>query len=182
MTDDPPVLVTVSRSEELLPTATVPNARLAGLAESPPAAAPVPVRLMLSGEVGASEVTVMLPLALPEEVGLNSTLKLVLWLGPNVIGVVAPEMLNPVPLAAICEIVTVDPPVLVRVSESDELLPTVTVPNLRLLGLAVSAPAATPVAERLTVSGELSASETIVTVPLALPADCGAKVTLNVVL
>lgn len=93
-----------------------------------------------------------------------------------------PVTLNPVPLAATCEIVTLDPPVLVMVSRSDELLPTVTVPKLRLAGSALSEPAVTPVADKPTVRGESDASETIVTLPLTAPVVCGVKVTLNVVL
>lgn len=84
---------------------------------------------------------------------------------------------NPVPLIAICEIVTLVPPVLVTVSESDELLPTVTVPNAKLVGLEVSAPTETPVPDRPIVSGELGALDVTVTLPLALPVAAGLSFT-----
>ena len=58
----------------------------------------------------------------------------------NVKGKVSPLMLKPVPLALAAEIVRLVPPVLVSVSERLELLPTVTLPNARLLGLAVRVP------------------------------------------
>lgn len=93
------------------------------------------------------------------------------------IGVVTVLMLNPVPLMATCEIVTLEPPVLVTVSESEELLPTVTVPNARLVGSEVSAPAEAPVPDRPIVSGELEALDVTVTLPLALPAEVGSKTT-----
>jgi len=74
-----------------------------------------------------------------------------------------------VPLIATEEIVTLVPPVLVIVSESDGSLPTVTLPKLRLVGLAPSAPVVTPVPDRAIVRDESEAFELMVTVPLALP-------------
>lgn len=68
------------------------------------------------------------------------------------------------------------------VSSNDELLPTVTFPKLRLVGLDVRKPGATPVPDRLTVSGEFEASDVMVTLPLAAPAAWGENDTLNVVL
>jgi len=73
-------------------------------------------------------------------------------------------------------------PVLVRVSVSDELLPRTRLPKLRLAGDAVNAPGATPVPESGNVSEGFDAFDVMVTVPVALPAVCGAKPTLNVVL
>lgn len=103
---------------------------------------------------------------------------------PRVTGVVAPLKLNPVPLVAICDMVTLVPPVLVTVSAKEELLPTVIVPNARLVGSEVRDPGVTvtPAADKPTVRGESVASEVTVTLPLTAPADSGAKVTLNVVL
>ena len=77
---------------------------------------------------------------------------------------------------------TLVPPVLVTFSDRDCLLPTVTLPKLRLAGFAPSVPAATPVPDKGSVKVEFEASEVIVTVPLALPLACGEKATVKVVL
>ena len=55
-------------------------------------------------------------------------------------------------------------------------------PKLRLAGFGLSVPDVTPVPERGMLSVEFDASEVIVTVPLALPAAVGAKITVNVLL
>jgi hypothetical protein len=78
--------------------------------------------------------------------------------------------------------VTLVPPVLVTVSDNDCLFPTVTLPKLRLAGLAPSVPAATPVPDKGSVKGESEASEVIVTAPLVLPLACGPKATVKLVL
>ena len=67
------------------------------------------------------------------------------------------------------------------VVERDCLLPTVTLPKLRLVGFDPSAPT-TPAPDRGTVRVGLVAFDVIVTLPLALAADCGANVTLKLVL
>lgn len=58
----------------------------------------------------------------------------------------------------------------------------VTLPKLRLAGFDARAPAEIPVPDNAMVNEGFDASEAIVTVPLALPLDCGTKVTVNVVL
>ena len=78
--------------------------------------------------------------------------------------------------------VTLDPPVLVTVADTERLPPTVTLPKARLLGLDPSAPGATPVPDKGMVNVGLGAFEVMVTLPLAFAADCGVKVTLNVAL
>lgn len=75
-----------------------------------------------------------------------------------------------------------EPPVLVTVSDSGWLDPVCTVPKFRLAGFAPSAPAAAPVPDNAIDTVGFGAFEVIVTLPLALPADCGANVILNVVL
>ena len=63
------------------------------------------------------------------------------------------------------------------------LLPTLTFPKLRLVGVALSDEiCVTPVPESETVAGELVAVLTTETLPAALPAAVGAKVTLKVAL
>lgn len=68
------------------------------------------------------------------------------------------------------------------VSDSGELLPKVTFPKLRLGELGASCPGEVPVPDNGNASDGLEASEVIVTVPVAVPADCGANVTLKVML
>ena len=62
------------------------------------------------------------------------------------------------------------------------MLPTVTLPKLRLLGLDPSAPGATPMPANGMVRAGLEAFEVIVTLPLTLPADAGMNVTFKIAL
>ena len=70
------------------------------------------------------EVMLTLPLAEPLVVGEKRTVNDVLWPAVKVKGKDRPLKLNPAPLAVAAEIVRLDPPVLVRVSDKLELLPT----------------------------------------------------------
>ena len=126
VTLDPPVFVTVSDRVCLTPTCTLPKLRLVGFDPSVPAttAVPVPDRGMVKVGLDAFEVMVTLPLAAPAAVGVNETLKLVLWPAVSVTGVAIPLRLNPDPLAAAAEIVTLDPPVFVTVSDRVCFTPT----------------------------------------------------------
>ena len=74
-------------------------------------------------------------------------------------------------------------PVAVNVPPAVPLVPTTTLPRGSVaVGVTVSCPvAATPVPDKGTVRVGFGAFEVIVTVPLALPADGGANVTLKVV-
>jgi len=135
-------------------------------------------------KLGFEPVEVMLtpPLAAPLVVGEKSTVKDVLWPAVNVKGKDSPLKLNPVPLAAAAEMVRLDPPVLVSVSDRLLLLPTWTLPNAKLEGLGESTPAVTPVPvpvpERLstTVLFVWFAVVAKVTLPLKFPAPVGANV------
>ena len=119
-----------------------------------------------------------LPLAVPEAVGAKSTLKLVVWPGDSVRGSTKPLTENPDPVMLACEIVALPVPVLLTATASVLLAPTLTLPKLRLVGLAFSCPdAETAVADRGTVAGELDAVPLIATWPLAVPAAAGAKLT-----
>ncbi len=87
-------------------------------------------------------------------------------------------MEKPAPLGVACVIVTLDPPVLVKVSDVLLLFPTCTLPNARLAGLGDSVPAITPVPVNgsttvLLVWFEVTAK---VTLPLKFPAPVGANV------
>jgi hypothetical protein len=67
----------------------------------------------------AVDVTVRLPVALPADCAVNVAVKVALCPAASVTGVVIPLKLNPVPVIPTWEIVTLEAPVLVNVSESD---------------------------------------------------------------
>jgi hypothetical protein len=138
VTLDPPVLVSESVKVRLLPTWALPKARLAGLEVSWPAAVPVPESETVKVELEALDTTVMPPFALAADCGVNTALKGTLAPGLRTNGTLSPLMLNPAPVAVACEIVTLDPPVLVSESVKVRLLPTWALPKARLAGLEVS--------------------------------------------
>ena len=78
--------------------------------------------------------------------------------------------------------VTLEPPGLVKVSDSVWPLPTCTLPKLRLGAAALSDPTvvAPPVPARGMVRLGTDPLPRIVTLPLAIPLDWGVKVTLKV--
>src|SRR5215467_7587435 len=101
VTLEPPVFVTVSDRDWLLPTVTLPKLRLVGLDPSAPGVTPVPVRGMVRVGLEALEVMVTEPVALPAAVGVKVTLKVALWPEVSVRGAVMPLMVKPAPLIAI---------------------------------------------------------------------------------
>ena len=172
---DPPLLVSVSDKFELLPTVTLPNAKLLGFGVNVPCVTPVPDKGMF--KLVAVDVMLTFPDTAPPAVGAKVTVNEVLWPAFNVIGNVSPLMLKPAPLALAAEIVTLLPPLFVSVSDQFELLPTVTLPNARLLGFGVKVPGVTPVPESGKFMVEFEASEVKAMLPLTLPADGGVKLT-----
>jgi hypothetical protein len=88
----------------------------------------------------------------------------------------------PAPVTLACEIVTLDPPVLVRASGRLALLPTCTLPNDKLVGLAESVPAVTPVPVAGIFRVGFAPLDVIVTLPLAAPGADAVNCRLNVVL
>lgn len=115
-----PVALNVPEAVPLVPTTTLPRDRLVGeTVNCPVTLAPEPDILMLKVAFDAFEVMVMLPLVFPAEAGANVTVKVVLWLAAKVSGAVMPLSVNPVPLMLTLEIMTLVPPVLVTVSDSD---------------------------------------------------------------
>lgn len=123
VTDDPPVLVSVSERFVLLPICTLPKPRLLGLGDSVPGVTPVPESGMLRLGFPPLEVIFTLPLAAPPVVGAKLTVNEVLCPAFNVKGKLSPLKLNPAPLALAAEMVRLVPPVLVSVSDRLELLP-----------------------------------------------------------
>lgn len=96
--------------------------------------------------MAAFEVMEMLPLALPEDWELNTTLKLALCPAARVSGRLSPPALNPAPVTGACVMVTLDPPVLVRVSAWVWLTPACTLLKVTLAGLTLRSPAGAGVA------------------------------------
>jgi len=95
---------------------------------------------------------------------------------------VIPLNWKPVPVMLACEMATAVPPVFVNVMLAGCVAPTTTLPKPSLGGFRESVPGVIPVPVSDIVSVGLDAFELIVTVPVALPAACGANVTVKVVL
>ena len=120
-----------------------------------------------------------LPVALPVAGGANCALKVVFCPAARVSGTDKPVMLKPVPEALAAEMVTLAVPELLSVKVCVPLPPTSTLPKLKLEGLAVSVPC-TPVPLNAIVAGEFVALLATLKLPVTLPAEAGAKVTLRV--
>lgn len=132
---------------------------------------PVPESATVTVGSEALELTVILPLVLAADCGVNRMLNVTLALGVSVRGRFSPLMLNAPTVDAACEMVTLVPPVLVSESVSVALLPTWTLPKARPLGFAVNWPAVTAVPDSGKFMLEFAAFETNATLPLTLPAD-----------
>ena len=83
----------------MFPTRTFPKVKFGGVAvKVSVAAAPVPLRGIVIGEFGALLVSVILPVALPVDVGEKFALNVVFFPALIVIGTLSPVMLKPVPV------------------------------------------------------------------------------------
>ena len=164
----------------LWPTCTFVNVMLAGFGVSVPGVTPVPLSGML--RLGFEPVDVMftLPLKVPLPLGLKCTVNDVLAPAFNVKGKVSPLKLNPAPLALAAEIVRLDPPVLVSVSDELALLPTCTLPNETLVGVGVKVPGVTPVPDKAMSTDVVDPLTVSDRLPLLAPATVGAKLMLKV--
>jgi hypothetical protein len=122
---DAPLAVRVPFSEELDPTTTLPKLRLVGDTAKVPAAVPVPESAILSGEFDAFETIDKVPLTAPALLGVNVAVKVTLWPDVRLIGKPPnPLIEKAAPVTFAAEMATVDPPVLVRVSDKFVLLPS----------------------------------------------------------
>jgi hypothetical protein len=122
---DVPLAVRLPVKAELDPTATLPKLRLLGETTKVPAAVPVPESAILSVEFDAFETTDNVPLVAPALVGVNVAVNVTLWPAARLTG----KLFNPLiekaaPVTFAAEMATVDPPVLVTVSDKLVLLPT----------------------------------------------------------
>jgi hypothetical protein len=179
VTLDPPEFVKVSCNVLLEPVCTEPKPRLELLGESVPGVTPVPESVMASAPLEASLVMERLPLALPPEAGLKTTLKDAVLPAAIAKGRFRPLKLNPVPLRVAWVTVTSEPPVFDSVSEIVWLFPTTTLPKLRLELLAASDPGVVAVPESGTVNEELEAVLVMVRLLLVFPPDAGPNTTLK---
>ena len=102
----------------------MPKLRLVGLALRVPGATPVAEMGIFSVGLEALLVIARLPLTVPAACGANTTLKLgLLWPGSKVKGRLKPFILSPAPVTLACEMVSLEPPVLVSVSVKVLLFP-----------------------------------------------------------
>ena len=99
---------------------------------------PVPARETIVGELVALLDTETLPLAFPAVVGANATFNVAVWLGVRIVPALTPLALKPAPEAVTLEMVTLELPVFVRVAANVLLLPSLTFPKFKLVGLATS--------------------------------------------
>lgn len=122
----------------------------------------------------------MLPDPLTADAGAYFAANVAVWPGVKVSGTVTPDSENPVPLAVIWVIVTLDVPALVNETFCEELLPTFTLPKAMLAGLAFSSVvAAIPVPVRPIDCGEFGALLLKDMAPDALPVTVGANFAVN---
>jgi hypothetical protein len=134
-----PVFVSVTPSELVLPTRTLPKSKLAVLALRPGAdVTALPLVEIASGELGASLTSEIDPVALPAELGVNTTLKVVFCPAAMLIGTVRPEMLNPAPVTLALEMVTLAVPGFCSRMVCELLEPVATAEKLALIGVAES--------------------------------------------
>lgn len=117
------------------------------------------------------------PVEVPDAVGVNVIVNPELWPDAIVFGNVIPLKENHVPFRLADEIV-MSVELAVKVPLRDLLCPVFTLPKLRVEGLAVSCPAATPVPESTIDKVGFDASDTSVRLPLDAPPVCGLYVTV----
>ena len=147
----------------------------------PPATAdtPEPVNATVSGELVASEVTVIAPVLTPVAAGLNVAAITQVALAAKVLPQVPLESsAKPVPEIAMLEMLSVPLPVLLRVVVNTELVsPTVIAPKSIDAGLKLTTLVAlTPTPVKEIVSGELGAFVVTVIVPVFVPVLAGVSV------
>jgi hypothetical protein len=119
------------------PTVTFPKLMLEGMTEIW-GCTPVPLNEIVAGELVAVLTTLMLPATAPVAAGEKLALSGKLWPAARVTALENPVTLNPVPVAATCEILTLPVPVFVTVMACDAELPTKVLPKLKLVTLVES--------------------------------------------
>src|SRR5215467_580167 len=99
---------------------------------------PTPLRAIVAGEFVASLVTDTLPVTLLAIVGAKATFKVAVWPTLRICPEDTPLALKPAPEMLTLEIVTLELPEFVSVTTSVLLAPVLTLPKLKLVGLALS--------------------------------------------
>jgi hypothetical protein len=134
-----PVFVSVTPSELLLPTNTLPKSRLLVLALSDGVdAMPLPLVAIANGVLGALLASEIEPVTFPADVGANTTLNVALWPAAMLIGNARPEVLKPAPVTFALEIVRLALPPFCNVIVCELLEPIATAGKLALVGVAAS--------------------------------------------
>lgn len=177
-----PVFVKVTFSELLLFTFTLPKLRLVGLTPNrTDAATPAPLSGSVSVGFEALLTMEIEPDSLATTVGANAALNVALPPAAIVRGTVSPEILNPVPVTAAFEIVTLLLPVLLMRMDCVFVCPVTTFPKLTLDGVAASEPDdPVPLPLKLIVNRGSNALLVTAMLPVAVPAAVGAKRALKV--
>jgi hypothetical protein len=179
----PPVFVTDTLWDEVLPMLTLPIFRAVGFAVIAPAVwagVPVPLTATAVGALLALLPKTIAPLAFPVAVGANATLTDTLCPAARLIGKVGPLAVNAAADDVNEDSVTAVPPVFVTDTVCDEVLPTLTLPIFRAAGFAVIAPAVwagVPVPLTATAVGALLALLPTVITPFAVPVVVGVNAT-----
>ena len=172
-----PVFVIVSVCVDEVPVFTFPKLKLFELRlRVSVAATPVPVRATVAGDPGALLVMVRLPLAPPVDVGENCALNVLACAGVNVSGRVNPLVLNALPVTLTWETVNAAVPVLLSWMVWESVVPTATLPKLKLDGVMLNV-ACTPVPVTGMTALAPSVFETV-TFPLTFSLAVGSKLTV----
>ena len=144
--------------------------------------APVPETPMVAGEFVASLLMATLPVTAPAVVGANCTVTVADWFGVSIWPTFTPLALKPAPVTFRLEMVTFALPLLVSATLSELLLPSLTVPKLKVEVLNPSSLlGATPLPLSGMESGEPGALLTSEIEPEAAPVVVGEKTALKVV-
>jgi cytochrome c biogenesis factor len=176
-----PLAVKVPEAVPLVPTTTLPTARVVGETLSCPAGVmPVPVRVAVVVGGWASLLKVRVADAEPGADGLNVTVNGEDWPAGIVRGSEIPLTANAVLLVPALVMVTLAP-LAVKVPDAVPLLPTVTLPTVRVMGETLSCPAVVvPVPDKAIVRVGSDAFDVTVRAPDAAPAAVGTNEMLMV--
>ena len=163
----------------MLPTVLFPKVRLVGDTEIVPVAlTPAPLIPSISSSAPELLFSVIVPLSVPIPVGANLSVKLFVLPAASVIGMVKPVVEKPAPLTVALEIVVLWLDGFINCTDLKMLVPTGTLPNWTLLGVASSGLAATPAALSEKVSELIVvrlAPAAIITEPGIEPASVGSN-------
>jgi hypothetical protein len=123
----------------LLPTSTFPKLKLVTLGVSwSVCAVPLPDNAIVVGEFVALLTTETLPEAVPADAGEKAAVNVALCPAARVSGTAKPPAVNPAPVTATCERLTLLLPVLVSTTDCELLAPKSTLPKFSEVALVES--------------------------------------------